>query len=1364
MDFNDISHFFGGSIFAEEYRGDFRQIEAEIQRIEYAHSSHTLQGLAQRCLLKGLFEMLRGEYGTSQVYLDEIRQHEANLDDKWKARLRLYERLNLIFRLTPPLIRFRSNLGGSASTIHECEIEAQRKLAAPIPLYQMTSTVEMCEFQVLQQLHSVYIATWISSSLHPRFAHAGLKGAAEARKALLYDIPPAQMLNILATSELGAIHAYYTRLKCEINFENLQVEPAVAFANVRNMYLRTNDYVGMACYHILIGDRIVSPPFTSPVALNLITEGHLLGWENDEWDKAEPSFCLTQNEEADRHYSTALGYVHGIAAPRVRGAIALRRACTLHMTAVQSVSNGNREEADALFSDAAVNLYSAEDDFFLDESHLQIISCHKLLLDISRGDHLLLEDRAAEIGAWGKSSGNTALAQFLGIMMMRFGRRLFLDHGRVDLSQLSLNCAKACFHALGDEIYILQSTLADAQLKHGSGNFVAAQVAIDTVRKETQALNHLRELASRSMENADALGMPIANLFTGYDRIVSNIYSSANDANAIQSWREEYRRLKSELKIARTLAKRSHLQSVPAGSAAPLSDASGRPIDAEELLDEAEAASDLMGIYNDYMSQAYAALDQADVEGFNRCIERYLAESTRTRRAEDIRLTHHIIAYTVLCNYEKACELLPQAIESTFGGCAKSLVASELRNVRFEGLSISNDRKIDFNAAERAISLCYISHDWKRGHEVLAEVEQAFPDLLKLGGPNLDRTQWKFGVYVACIWEHNDVTDKAFSWYLWSFQSLQTQRAHVEDPDARRGMGWSIHHANLFAGLTRMSLQFWRLRNSEPGQKGPLDWGLTAPDWLVQAMMFMEDSFARTLLELIIARDETSIDELESWSSRLFLIRQINDLKALERTQRKLVTAVEDEIFRLKPSDRSRRNELDIKLQKRSRDLKNLGKDIKKYEDSLRELERLVGVEELSSSLSNASHALLSATQFRIDTSTIFTAIALDTAVIELNTSRGGLIILGITRKGIEVAHQSPINELELRKPLFSYIKALRDKGVRIKNSDLATKLTTVSEMILEPLHELLEQVDHVIFVPSSIFMSFPFGCLLYKKEPLIIRKAVSQVPSLAVLERLVKLDEKRQERHPGKPKLFTIVNSHQETKSEVPTVVFGALSLYRSFGTPPSTAEALDEAQFATEYRDATIVHVGTHGYQSALSPWQSYLSLAKQFKVMELAKLKTNASLVVFCACLSGLGRVTNGNDVLGFSHAVLQSGAQVYMGALWEVSELETLILMILFYRKLAVQGVSIAKAWQHAQVSLYNMTKEMALQMLKESMADWDHAEQNGINPDRFVNNGKEKLDQLVKNTDWDEEHFKNPYYWASFSLIGNAGIFLRRPSD
>lgn len=726
------------------------------------------------------------------------------------------------------------------------------------------------------------------------------------------------------------------------------------------------------------------------------------GWLNNEWDNAEPSFRLKDDQSAQKYYSLALSAVQNVNAPRVKGAVFLRRACIQHMAGIRANSSERSKEAKTLFNNAFENLSTARYGFSLDESNLHIIDCHRLLLDISCQRHAKVEENAAAIGAWGRSSGNTALAQFLGILMMRFGRRYYLDYSRVDLALLCCKCAMACFRTLDDVLFQLQARLAEAQLKHLSGNFVAAQVIIDEERKDMKAFEHVRSLAKASPSNADALRLPLVNLLTAFNRIASTVYSSANDASAIQGWLREYQELKDDIDLKEIFGS---LGSTTAANVT--SESSGQALDFAALIGEADDAQKLQERYHYFLNQGYAALEQADIdgeEGFEACIRRFLDESETFRAPEDIRLVFQIIAHTLLGDLATARRILPRAIATTFKGCGTSFVTTELRRVRIDDVPISNEFKIDSNAAERAISLCFLSRDWRRAAALVREIERALPEYLCLDRLPTEGSNWKLATWVACIYEHDGQLDKALKWYMWARQTLETQRSHTEDPDARRGMGWSIHTAELFAGLTRIALKLDKSYDDRNSAKGPALWKLAASTWLEQALVFMEESFARTLLEIMIAHDTTKLEVLEVWAAKSFRHRQIDEIKSLRAVLQDRITGASDR--RLVASFQQERERLDKEL---------------------RELERQLETESTSpEKLSAASKSMLSATRFKIDPKSIFSAIPRNALVVEINTSRGGLIVLAITKEGIQVAHQASISDLELRKLIFPYIKARR--------------------------------------------------------------------------------------------------------------------------------------------------------------------------------------------------------------------------------------------------------------------------------------------------------------------------------------------------
>ena len=56
------------------------------------------------------------------------------------------------------------------------------------------------------------------------------------------------------------------------------------------------------------------------------------------------------------------------------------------------------------------------------------------------------------------------------------------------------------------------------------------------------------------------------------------------------------------------------------------------------------------------------------------------------------------------------------------------------------------------------------------------------------------------------------------------------------------------------------------------------------------------------------------------------------------------------------------------------------------------------------------------------------------------------------------------------------------------------------------------------------------------------------------------------------------------------------------------------------------------------------------------------------------------------------------------------------------------------------------------------------EEDGLQPDTFVKNGRRKLEKTVERwmSESDEPalNLKHPYYWANFVMIGNANISMR----
>ena len=99
------------------------------------------------------------------------------------------------------------------------------------------------------------------------------------------------------------------------------------------------------------------------------------------------------------------------------------------------------------------------------------------------------------------------------------------------------------------------------------------------------------------------------------------------------------------------------------------------------------------------------------------------------------------------------------------------------------------------------------------------------------------------------------------------------------------------------------------------------------------------------------------------------------------------------------------------------------------------------------------------------------------------------------------------------------------------------------------------------------------------------------------------------------------------------------------------------------------------------------------------------SNTETVVLSACDSGLGRVSSGDEIWGFTRAFLGAGTSTLVVSLWPVADESTERLMASFYGA-RVKGANRHRALRDAQLSLLK------------------------------------------------DEVFRDPFFWAPFNLIGD----------
>ena len=171
------------------------------------------------------------------------------------------------------------------------------------------------------------------------------------------------------------------------------------------------------------------------------------------------------------------------------------------------------------------------------------------------------------------------------------------------------------------------------------------------------------------------------------------------------------------------------------------------------------------------------------------------------------------------------------------------------------------------------------------------------------------------------------------------------------------------------------------------------------------------------------------------------------------------------------------------------------------------------------------------------------------------------------------------------------------------------------------------------------------------------------------------------------------------------------------------SDKSSLQAFNFDANYNWATsknlnqyqILHFATHGFVNPDQPELSGIVLslvnkdgkqvAGHLRLADLFEQDYPAELIVLSACQTGLGKNVSGEGLVGLTRGLMYAGAARVALSLWNVSDEGTSVLMQEFYK-----------------------------QMLQENK-----------NPTQALRAAQRKL---WANPDW-----RNPYYWAAFTLQG-----------
>ena len=307
------------------------------------------------------------------------------------------------------------------------------------------------------------------------------------------------------------------------------------------------------------------------------------------------------------------------------------------------------------------------------------------------------------------------------------------------------------------------------------------------------------------------------------------------------------------------------------------------------------------------------------------------------------------------------------------------------------------------------------------------------------------------------------------------------------------------------------------------------------------------------------------------------------------------------------------------------------------------------------------------------------------------------MIVWVIAKDTLQVkALPASADQMRLAVARFRQQIEAEDKAVLVTAKNLYT--TLIAPLALAPQQD-------IIFVPHKSLHLLPFQALHDGGQWLIQNHAISTVLSASLLITGTVQRTEKSLAALGNPDLGRVEWSLPGAEREVKAIqaFYPKAEIY--LNKDASKAKLIEIAP------KASVVHVAAHGVVDEIDPMFSVLKLAtlgavgSDMEARELATLDlSKARLVSLSACNSGVGKVAQGDEFMGFKRALFSAGAASALISLWPVDDDSTQILMTDFHKRWNDQ--SLTRAMQAAQIKVLSDPK------------------------------------------------YANPFYWAAFTLVGD----------
>ncbi len=317
--------------------------------------------------------------------------------------------------------------------------------------------------------------------------------------------------------------------------------------------------------------------------------------------------------------------------------------------------------------------------------------------------------------------------------------------------------------------------------------------------------------------------------------------------------------------------------------------------------------------------------------------------------------------------------------------------------------------------------------------------------------------------------------------------------------------------------------------------------------------------------------------------------------------------------------------------------------------------------------------------------------------LVEYYSQGDDIFVFILTKSDVKAVR---INAKGIFEMIADFRKALQDP----QSNQYLELSQTLYVKLVKPVEKFMEG-RNIVLVPHGALHYLPFNALHDGNAYFIERFSIRILPSASVIKYL-------QAKKSAKP-AGILVFGNPDLGDPGLDLAYAQNEAIAVAGTRPLSKVLLRKEATETAFKKYesrfSFIHFATHGQFNADAPLKSAILLARDadsdgmLTVDKLYSMRLDADLVTLSACETGLGKVANGDDVVGLTRGFLYAGSSSIVASLWKVDDLATADLMTRFYGE--IQKTDKREALRTAQLET--------------------------------------------------KKKYPHPYYWASFQLTGNA---------